>query len=116
VLRSSLRATRAQASVELVALLPALAVVAVLAWQLVVAGHAMWMVANAARAAARAHALGRDELRAARATLPARLRVGLSVRDSERGAVTVRVGVPAVVGSGRLLTVAATAGFVGQGS
>ena len=94
-----------QASVELVALLPVLVVAALAAWQLVVAGHAMWMVAGAARAAARARALGHDELAAARAALPGRLRAGVTVRPTASGGVTVRVGIPAVVGTGRLATI-----------
>jgi len=108
--------TRGQAGVELVALLPVLAVVATAAWQVVVAGHAMWMVAGAARAAARAHALGQDELRAARAVLPGRLRATVSVRDAAGGGVAVRVGVPSVVGTGTVLTIGASARFAGQGS
>jgi hypothetical protein len=110
------RATDAegQASVELVALLPLLAVLVLALWQLAVAGHAIWMVGGAARAAARARALGQDDARAARAVLPGRLRAGVQVVDGKDGGVSVRVGVPRVVGDGRLTTVGASARFVPQ--
>ena len=58
-----------QASVELVALLPLLAAVALLAWQGVVAGQAIWLSGAAARAAARAFALGDDPTAAARSSV-----------------------------------------------
>jgi hypothetical protein len=54
----SLRSTRGQASVELVALLPLLALNALALWQGVVAAQAAWLAGGAARAAARAQALG----------------------------------------------------------
>ena len=104
-----------QASVELVALIPFVAVAALLAWQVAVAGHAMWMVAGAARAAARAHALGTDDLRAARAALPGRLRAHVRVATARDGGVAVSVSVPRVVGDGSLLTVSARSRFVPQG-
>ncbi|MEA2226926.1 MAG: hypothetical protein QOF04_556, partial [Solirubrobacteraceae bacterium] len=47
---------RGQATVELVALLPLLMLVALAAWQGVVAGQAIWLSGSAARAAARAEA------------------------------------------------------------
>ncbi|MCW3023755.1 MAG: pilus assembly protein, partial [Conexibacter sp.] len=47
------RGEEGQAAVELVALLPVLALVAALAWQSVVAGQAWWMAGAAAREAAR---------------------------------------------------------------
>jgi len=103
-----------QASIELVALLPLVAVAAVLAWQIALAGHAMWMVAGAARAAARAHALGTDEDAAARAALPGALRRGVRVDDTADGGVAVRLGVPRVVGGGQLLSISARARFAPQ--
>jgi len=106
--------TAGQASVELVALLPFVVVAAVLAWQVALAGHAMWMVAGAARAAARAHALGADEDDAARAALPGALRRSVRVDDAADGGVAVRIGVPRVVGGGQLLSVSARARFVPQ--
>src|SRR6185503_16146068 len=86
-----------QASVELAALLPVVAAVLGVAWQLVVAGHAAAAAATAARAAARAEAVGADPGEAARRHLPVRLERGLRVRRAESGAVTVSVRVPAIV-------------------
>jgi hypothetical protein len=107
--------SRGQASIELVALLPLLVVAALVAWQVAVAGHAMWMVSGAARAAARARAVGGDPLRAARAVLPGRLRDSVTVGRTADGGMSVRVGVPRVVGGGTLISVGATAQFAGQG-
>src|SRR3954467_2922427 len=86
-----------QASVELVALLPLLAVVALLAWQAVVAGQAVWLSGAAARAAARASALGLDPERAARDALPAALAPGARVESAEPGTVDLHLAIPAVV-------------------
>src|SRR5437763_11737599 len=80
-----------QATVETVALLPLLAVVAGLAWQALVAGQAVWLAGGAARAAARAVAIGADGAAAARGSLPAGLRAGVRVRADGDG---VRVAVP----------------------
>src|SRR5688572_8171086 len=68
-----------QATVELVALLPLLVVVLAGAWQAVLAGQAAWAAGAAARAAARAHAVGTDPTRAARTHLPGSLERGLRV-------------------------------------
>jgi hypothetical protein len=108
--RASLaRPEAGQASVELVALLPLIALVALALWQLAVAGQAAWLAGAAARAAARAHAVSGDEAAAARAVLPPRLERGLRVRSREDGGVEVRIGVPSVVGAGRLTTVVSRA-------
>jgi hypothetical protein len=104
-----------QASVELVALLPLLAVVAMLLWQAAVAGEAVWLSGSAARAAARAGAVGRDPLAAARGVLPGRLRRGARVRRGRDGAVAVRVGIPSVFGARELTAVTARARFAPQG-
>src|SRR5919201_203592 len=93
-----------QATVELVALLPLLVLVVAAAWQLVVAGQGVWLRGSAARAAARAHAVGRDAVAAARGVLPARLEHGLRVRARPDGSVAVAVRVPAVIRGGRLAT------------
>src|SRR5690349_2136993 len=61
---------RGQASVELVVLLPVILVVLAVGYQAVLAGQAIWEVRVAARAAARANALGADAAAAARAHLP----------------------------------------------
>ncbi len=99
----SLRVQDGQASVELVALLPLLAVVAALLWQAVVAGQAVWLAGTAARAAARAEAVGADAPAAARRVLTARLGRSAQVTAARDGAVTVRVRIPAVVGRDRSL-------------
>ena len=85
-----------QAAVELAALLPWLAAVLLVAWQLVLAGDARSSAAVAARAAARAAAVGADPTAAARDRLPERLRRGLRVHTGEGGAVSVSVRVPAL--------------------
>lgn len=105
------RAENGQATVELVALLPLMAVLAGLLWQAVVAGQAIWLAASAARAAARASAVGADASAAARRVLPDRLERGLVVRSATSGSdgVQVAIAVPAIVGSGRLTTVSARA-------
>lgn len=104
------RGERGQASVELVALLPLMAILAALLWQVVVAGQAVWLAGSAARAAARASAVGADASAAARRVLPARLERGLVVRRSAGDdGVRVAITVPAIGGSGRLVTVSARA-------
>ena len=108
-----LRSSSGQASVELVALLPLLAVVAAGVWQVALLGHAVWASGVAARAAARAEAVGGDGRPAALRPLPASLRGGASVRRGENGEVRVTVAVPAVVG-GHLGSVASTARFEPQ--
>jgi hypothetical protein len=86
-----------QAAAELVALLPCLAAVLAAAWQLVLAGHAAWAVTAAARAAARASAVGTDPVRAARSHLPGRLERGLRIRRGAGGAIELSLRVPTVV-------------------
>ena len=93
-MRPGLCNQRGQASVELVAILPLVLLVGALCWQAALAGHAVWMSAHAARAAARADAVGRDPARAARSALPATLERDLSVRRLDAGGVRVRVGIP----------------------
>jgi hypothetical protein len=97
-----------QASVETVAILPLVALVAALVWQGVLVGQAAWLAGAAARGAARAQALDGDPRAAARAALPKRLRSGLAVRAGEKD-VRVRVRVPALVGGGTVLAVSACA-------
>ncbi len=98
---------------ELVAVLPLVAVVGALLWQAVLAGQAIWLVGAAARAAARAHAVGGDARAAARALLPDRLKHGLRAVTGTGGAVAVSIVVPLVTG-GRLTTVTARAAFTPQ--
>ena len=85
---------RGQASIELVAVLPFVLLVAAVAWQLVLLGHTAWLTAQAARAAARADAVGRDREAAARSALPLSLERGLEVRRLPAGGVRVSVRVP----------------------
>jgi hypothetical protein len=105
---------RGQASVELVAVLPFVAVVVMALWQLAVAGQAAWLSGAAARAAARAQAVAGDPRVAARAVLPRRLERGLRVSARDDGSVRVRISVPSVVGRGRLGTISAQARFEPQ--
>jgi hypothetical protein len=109
-----MRDTRGQAAVELVGILPLLAVVGLLCWQAVVAGQAVWLSGAAARAAARASALGQDARLAARRVLPGTLADGVAVQDAGGGDVRVRVEIPAVVGGIGLASVSERARFAAQ--
>src|SRR3954451_15568463 len=104
------RAFRAdgQAAVELVALLPLVAIVLAVAWQAVLAAHAAWAAGVAARAAARAHAVGADAAAPppggggaapgpARAHLPRSLEHGLRVSPRPDGGVVVSLRIPGAV-------------------
>ncbi|WCB92917.1 hypothetical protein DSM104299_01617 [Baekduia alba] len=102
-----------QATVELVALLPALVAIALLGWQALVAGEAWWLAGAAARDAARAQALGTDPASAARSVLPEGLRSGLRVSDADPG-VVVRVQIPAVFAGLRFGSVTARASMERQ--
>src|SRR5256885_1042508 len=102
---SLVRSESGQATVEFVALLPLVAVVAFALWQAMVAGQAAWLAGSSARAAARARAGGGDP----RAAAPAWARRRLSVQVSGR-TVRVRVVPPALVpGTGRLLASSSSA-------
>jgi hypothetical protein len=83
-----------QASVEAVAIVPLVILAALIAWQAVLAGHTLWLCANAARAAARADAVGASPDRAARSALPRSLERGLSVERPRSGGVRVELHVP----------------------
>lgn len=109
------RGTRGQAAVELVALLPLILAGLAGAWQAVLAAHTGWSASAAAQAAARAHAVGRPELAAARAALPASLDHRVVV-DAEHGAgrVTVRIEVPTVLPGLHLGSLTAHASFASQ--
>ena len=105
-----------QASVELVAIVPAVLLVGLLVWQLALAGHAAWACANAARVAARAELVGRDARGAARSALPGHLRRGLRVDARDEGGVLVRVRVPLLLpGRPGPVTVSAAAALGGGG-
>jgi hypothetical protein len=111
----SARAQAGQATVELVALLPALALVGFALWQAAVAGQAMWLAGAAARAAARAQALGADPGPAARGVLPPRLEGGLRVEAGDDGAVRVTLRIPSVLTRGTVASTSARARFAPQG-
>jgi hypothetical protein len=82
--------TRAQASVETVVLLPVLAILALAAWQGLVAAWALVSVQDAAHAGARAAMVGAPVRPAVSAALPAGLRSSLHVhRHDGRLSVTV---------------------------
>ena len=99
-----------QASVELVAAVPLVLLAAAVAWQLVLTGHTLWLCANAARAAARADAVGLSPGRAARSALPKALERGLTVERRAAGGVRVEVRLPLLLGSwGSPVRVAAVA-------
>jgi hypothetical protein len=110
-----MRCERGQATVELVGILPLLALLGLLCWQAVVAGQAVWLSGAAARAAARASALDEDATAAARRVLPGSLDPGVSVDDAGAGHVRVRLTIPAVVGGIDLATIHERARFAAQG-
>jgi type II secretory pathway component PulK len=89
-----LGAEAGQASVELVAILPVVLLVGAVVWQLALAGHTAWLTAHAARAAARADAVGRAPAEAARSALPRSLEDELEVERLAQGGVRVSVQVP----------------------
>jgi hypothetical protein len=88
--------TSGQASVELVAALPALALAALVALQLLAAGYALTLADGAAEAGALALASGRSAAVAARAALPgwAKDEIDVSVHGGE---VSVRLRPPAAL-------------------
>jgi hypothetical protein len=108
------RDSRGQAAVELVAVLPLVVLLGLLAWQAVVFGQAVWLSGAAARAAARAAAIGYDPAAAARSVLPDSLGRGLDVSAGDDGSVTLRLVVPAVVVHVQLASLRARARFVPQ--
>jgi hypothetical protein len=81
---------RGQASVELVAVLPALLLCALIAVQLAVVGYGLWSSATAARAGARASYVDGDADRAARSAVPRALRRGAEVREGRAVAVSLQ--------------------------
>lgn len=84
-----------QASVELVALLPLAALILLALVQAGLAGYAAWSATTAARAGARALAVGADVERAVRAAAPIGGRGARITRDED--VITVRVTVPSVL-------------------
>ena len=98
--------TRGQASVELVAVLPALAICVLIAAQAVAAGWALWSAGNAARAGARAEHVGGDGEAVAKHALPGRLRSGAEVGADD--GVRVEVTVPSLLPGATMPSVAAS--------
>jgi hypothetical protein len=88
-----------QASVELVAILPALIVCVLISGHAVAAGWALWSAAGAARAGARAEHVGGDGEAAARRALPGSLRAGAEVEGGD--AIRVEVRAPVLLPGGR---------------
>jgi TadE-like protein len=87
---------RGQASIETVALLPVVIVLAVAAWQGILIGWTALEAESAARAGVRALQGGEEAGPAIGASLPASMRQGLRIeRAGER--LTVQVAVPSVV-------------------
>jgi len=84
---------RGQASVELVAAIPALLLTALLALQLLATGYALTLADGAAEAGALALASGRPAIEAAREALPGWAAEGAEV-SVEGGRVTVHVAPP----------------------
>lgn len=75
-------------------MLPLVLLAAMVAWQLVLTGHTLWLCAGAARSAARADIVGAGATAAARSALPESLERGLSVERMDGGRVRVEVRVP----------------------
>ena len=103
-----------QATVELVALLPLVGLLVALLWQALLAGETIWLSGGAARAAARAVALGSDPMQAARGVLPERFEAKLRVERERGGTVAVVLHVPAVLGGGTLVPITTRARFEAQ--
>jgi pilus assembly protein CpaE len=97
-----------QASVELVAILPALIVCVLIAGHAVAAGWALWSAAGAARAGARAEHVGGDGEAVARRALPWALRGGAEVEGGDVIRVEVRAPVLLPGGRGPALSASAT--------
>src|SRR2546423_8643348 len=101
-----------QASVEFIGTLPAIVLVCLIGWQLLLAGQTAWLSAHAARVAARAVAVGGDRDAAARSALPRSLERGMKVSDEGDGRVRVSVPIPLLLRRWRSpLSGSATAGL-----
>ncbi|MGH2959898.1 MAG: TadE/TadG family type IV pilus assembly protein [Solirubrobacterales bacterium] len=91
-MRRAFRDLRGQASVELVLAVPLVVLVALLGWQIVVAGHTWWKIAEVARLAAReryvAEQRGEDRPGVKRGRELAETLLAASPTSSRRVAVT----------------------------
>jgi len=74
--------------------IPAVLLAALIGWQLLLAGHTLWLCASAARAAARADLVGLNPRAAARSALPKAFERDLTVERSGGGRVRVELRVP----------------------
>jgi Flp pilus assembly protein TadG len=104
---------RGTASVELVAVVPFLLLAVVATAQIALAGQALWSASVAARAGARAAAVGGDAVAAARSALPTSMREQAKVEDQD--GVSVRVEVPRLLPSLPTVRVGATSGLESSG-
>ena|SRR5947207_10336570 len=104
-----------QASVELVATIPALVIAVLLVAEFASVGYSLWSAGLAARAGARAAYVSGDGGRAARASLLGALREGASVHEGN--GLTVRVRAPSTFPGLPRVPVTARAGLgVGDAS
>jgi hypothetical protein len=109
------RAERGQATVELVAALPALLLVAVVVMQLLAVGYTAVLAGDAAEAGALAMARGSGPELAARAAIPGWARSGMRVRRAV-GAVHVQMRPPRLVPfAGGFLRIRASAAVAAPG-
>ena len=92
--KASARRRLGQASVELLAIVPALVACVLLAAHWLPAGWALWSAGNAARAGARAEHVGSDGEAVARRALPGVLREGAA---AGRRGLRVTVNAPALL-------------------
>jgi len=91
------RSESGQASVEAVAVVPAVVLAGLIGWQLLLAGETLWLCAAAARTAARADVVGLSPGSAARSAVPRSLERGMSVERTGGGAVRVELRLPIVL-------------------
>ena len=103
-----------QASIELLAAIPLLLIVAALIWQAALAARSASFAATAARDGARAIALGRDPRAAAVSGLPSDLVPGVRLKALDAGRVRVWIKVPAAFDGLNAGSVSSSARFVGQ--
>jgi len=100
-----------QASVELVAVIPALLLVVVIAVQLALVGYGLWSAADASRAGARAAHVGGEAREAARSAIPQALERGAKVRRGPDERVRVTVRVPSLLPGAEAIPVRAATGL-----
>jgi pilus assembly protein CpaE len=88
------RAEAGQVALETVSLVPLVAFICLLVWQVALSGLAFVWNGHAANAAARAHAMGDDPHQAARDAMPGSMRDKVSVTVLSDGRVRVSTSVP----------------------